>query len=84
MWFTEVGTPVTATNWHNRELGDDDGCTNCRCHFLRCLDAETNVALAITDDHNSLEAGTLTSTSLLLYRLDLYSTPLASNTQPLI
>ena len=71
MWFTEVGTPVAATDWHDRELGDDDGCTDGCRDFLRCLDAETDVTLAVTDDYNSLEASTLTSTSLLLDRLDL-------------
>ena len=70
--LTEVGTPVAATNWHDRELGNDDGSTDGRCDFLGRLDSESDMALAVSDDHDGLEASTLTSTSLLLHGLDLY------------
>ena len=69
--LTEVGTPVTTTDGHDGELGDDDGGADGSCDFLGGLDAETDVALAVTDDHDGLEAGTLTGTGLLLDRLDL-------------
>ena len=72
MRLTEVGTPVTATNGENSELGDDDGGTDGSSDFLGGLDSETNVALRVTNDDDGLETGTLTGTGLLLDRFDLY------------
>lgn len=69
--LTEVGTPVTTTNGQNAELGNDDSSANSGSDFLGGLDSETDVALAVTDDDNGLETGTLTGTGLLLDRLDL-------------
>ena len=71
MRLTEVGTPVTTTDRNNAELGDDDGSTDSSSDFLGGLDSETNVTLAVTDDDDGLESGTLTGTGLLLDRLDL-------------
>ena len=71
MGETEVGAPVTTTDGDNAELGDDDGGADGSSDFLRGLDAETDVALRVTDDDNGLEAGTLTGTGLLLDGLDL-------------
>lgn len=72
MRVAKVGTPVATTNWHNGQLRDDDGSTDGSSDFLGGLDAETDVALAVTDNDDGLEAGTLTGTGLLLDRLDLY------------
>ena len=69
---TEVGAPVTATNGDDAELGDDDGGADGSCDFLGGLDAETDVALGVTDDDDGLEAGALTGASLLLNGLDLF------------
>ena len=71
--LTEVGTPVTTTDGDNGELGDDDGSADGGRDFLGGLDTETNVALGVTDDNDSLEAGTLTGTGLLLDGLDLHN-----------
>ena len=68
---TKVGTPVSTTDWHNRELSNDDCCADGSCDFLGGLDSETNVSLAVSDDDDGLESGTLTSTGLLLDWLDL-------------
>jgi hypothetical protein len=70
--LTKVGTPVTTTDGDDGELGDDDGSADGGRDFLGGLDTETNVALGVTDDNDSLEAGTLTSTGLLLDGLDLH------------
>lgn len=70
--LTKVGTPVTATDGDNGELGDDDGSADGSCDFLGGLDAETDVALGVTNDDDGLEAGTLTGTGLLLDGLDLH------------
>ena len=69
---TEVGAPVTTSDGDDAELGDNDGGTDSSRDFLGGLDAETDVALRITDDDDGLEAGTLTGAGLLLDRLDLH------------
>ena len=69
--LTKVGTPVTSSDGDNGELGDDDGGADGGSDFLGGLDTKTNVALGVTDDDDSLEAGTLTGTGLLLDGLDL-------------
>jgi len=67
----KIGTPVTSSDGQNAELCDDDCGTNSSCDFLRSLDTETNMALRVADDNDSLESSTLTSTSLFLDWLDL-------------
>ena len=71
MWKTQVGTPVTSSDWENAQLCDDDGGANSSCDFLGGLDTETDVTLRITDNNDGLETGTLTGTRLLLDGLDL-------------
>lgn len=73
MGFTESSTPVTSSDGNDREFGKDDGAANGSCDFLCALDAETNMAIKVTDSNESLEAGTLTSTSLLLHRHDFHN-----------
>ena len=68
---TQVGTPVTTTDGDDAQLGDDDGGTDGSGDFLGGLDAETDVALRVTNDDNGLESGALTGTGLLLDGLDL-------------
>ena len=72
MRFTEVVTPVSTTDGNDAELGDDDGGTDRSSDFLGGLDTETDVTLAVTNDDDGLEAGSLTGTGLLLDGLDLY------------
>ena len=71
MRLTKVGTPVTTADREDGELGDDDGGADGGCDFLRGLDTETDMALAVADDDNGLESGTLTGAGLLLDWLDL-------------
>ena len=71
MRLTEVGTPVASSDGDDGELGDDDGGTDGSGDFLGGLDAETDVALGVTNDDDGLESGTLTGTGLLLDGLDL-------------
>lgn len=71
MGLTKVGTPVTATDGEDSELGDGDSSTDGGSDFLGGLDSETDVALGVTDEDNGLETGTLTGTGLLLDGLDL-------------
>jgi hypothetical protein len=69
--LTEVGTPVTAADGKDGELGNGDGGADSGGDFLGGLDTETDVALGVTDEDDGLEAGTLTGTGLLLDGLDL-------------
>lgn len=69
--LTEVGTPVASSNGQNGEFGDDDGGTDGSCDFFGGLDTETDVTLAVTNDHDGLEPGSLTGTGLLLDGFDL-------------
>lgn len=69
--LTEVAAPVTSPDGDDGELGDDDGGTDGSGDFLGGLDTETNVALRVTDDNDSLETGALTGLGLLLDGLDL-------------
>lgn len=71
MRLSEVGTPVAAADGKNRQFGDDDSSANGSSDFLGGLDTETNVTVAVTNDDDSLETGTLTGTSLLLDGLNL-------------
>jgi hypothetical protein len=72
VWLTEVGTPVTSSNGHNGELGNDDGGADSGSNFLGRLDAEADVSLRVSDDDDGLESGALTSSRLLLHGLDLH------------
>lgn len=71
MWFTDLVTPVTATDWNDGELGEDDGSANSSGDFLAALDSQANVTVAVTDGDEGLEAGTLTGTGLFLDGHDL-------------
>jgi hypothetical protein len=69
--FTEVGTPVASSDWQDTKFGDNNGGTNRSGDFFRGLDTQTNVTLGVTNNHNCLEASTLTGTRLLLDGFDL-------------
>ena len=73
--LTKVGAPVSATDGDDVELGNNDGGADGGSDFLGGLDTETDVAVGVTDEDDGLEAGTLTGTSLLLDRLDLFGNP---------
>ena len=70
--LTKVGAPVTSTDRNDGKLGNDDGGADGGSDFLGGLDTETDVTLGVTDNDDSLEAGTLTGTGLLLDGLDLW------------
>jgi hypothetical protein len=77
---TKVGTPVASSNGQNAQLGNDNSSADSSSHFLGGLDTKSNVSLRITNNNNRLKSRTLTSTSLLLDRLDLFpsSIPITS------
>ena len=71
MRFTELVTPVSSTDWDNRQLSQDDGTSDSSGDFLGALDSKSDVSSAVTDGDNGLESSTLSSTGLFLYWLDL-------------
>lgn len=68
---TQVGAPETAADGDDAQLSDDDSGADGSGNLLGGLDAETDVALGVTNDDNGLETGALTGTGLLLDGLDL-------------
>ena len=73
MWFSELGTPVSSSNGDDRELGENDGSSNSGSDFLCALDSESEMAVKVSNGDESLEAGTLTGTGLLLDGHDLHN-----------
>ena len=71
MRFTKLVTPVTSSDWDNRELGKDDSATDGGGDFLAALHTESDVAIVVTDGHEGLEPRSLSSPGLLLDRHDL-------------
>ena len=69
---TDLLTPVAAAHGDNLELGGEDGATDGVGNLLADLDTKTNVAVEVTDEHERLEAGTLTGAGLLLHGLNLH------------
>jgi len=72
VWVSKGGTPVPTTDRENGELCNDDGGADSSGDFLGGLDSETNMSFTVTDNNDGLETGTLTGTSLLLDRFNLF------------
>ncbi len=69
---TDLVTPVTTTHRDERKLGRNDGTADSSRNFLGALYAETDVAVGVTDEHESFEARALAGARLLLNRHDLH------------
>lgn len=72
MQVNDLVTPIASTDWDKGELGANESTLNSDLHFLRELDAEIDVAIVVTDNDDSLKAGTVTVLGLLLDRQNLY------------
>jgi hypothetical protein len=81
MWFSDTSTPVSSTNGDDTEFGEDHGAADGSCDFLGTFNSETDVAIAVTNDNESLETSTLTSASLFLHRTDLQIRPTLKDPQ---
>lgn len=71
--LTDLVTPIASADWDEGELGAKKGTLDGDLHFLGELDAETDVALVVTNNDDSLEAGALTGLGLLLNRHNLHN-----------
>ena len=70
--LTELAAPPSTTNGDDGELGAGDGTTDSGGDFSGALNSETDVSVTVTDNNESLEAGTLSSGGLLLDGHDLH------------
>ena len=66
VWLSNVGAPVTPSDWEKREFGDDDGTSNSSCDFFGTFDTKPNVCVKVTNSHESLESSPLTGIGLFL------------------
>ena len=70
--LADLVPPVAPPDGHDRELGEDDGAADGGGHLLGALDPEPDVAVAVADDDEGLEARALPGARLLLHRRDLH------------
>ena len=82
--LTNLVAPVPHAHWDDRELSQHDGTSNGCSHFLGALDPQSNVPVAITNSHNSLEAGSLASPCLLLHWHNLHHLIFERRTQKVV
>jgi len=73
MDITDLVTPETSSNGDERKLGANESTLDSNLDFLGNLNTKTNVTIVITDGNDSLEAGSLTGSGLLLDREDLHN-----------
>jgi hypothetical protein len=69
---TDLVTPIASSDGDELELGADEGTLDGNLDFLGNLHTETNVAILVSNNDDSLEAGSLTGLGLLLDRDDLH------------
>lgn len=52
--LADLVTPVTASNRHDGELGQDDSTANSSGYFLGAFDSQSNVTVAVSDGNKGL------------------------------
>ena len=55
MGLADLVTPETSAHGHDGELGEDDGAADGRGDLLGALDAETDVAVVVSNGDEGLE-----------------------------
>jgi hypothetical protein len=68
---TDLVSPVALADRDKRQLGNGNGTTDGSGDFSSALDTKTKVSVAVTNNDEGLEAGSLTSSGLLLDGHDL-------------
>ena len=63
---TDLGSPISSSDWDDVALSIIKGSLNSNLHFLGDLDSNTNVSLSVSASNDSLESGSLSSLGLLL------------------
>jgi hypothetical protein len=69
---TDLVTPIASSDGDKLELGTDKSALDGNLDFFGNLDTETDVTVLISNDDDSLKAGSLTGLSLLLDGYDLH------------
>merc|ERR1719367_682106 len=69
--LAELVAPETSPHGDDGQLGEDDSSPDGSGHLLGALDSQPDMAVVVPDGDKSLEAGTLSGTSLLLHGHDL-------------
>jgi len=72
VWLAELVTPVSSSDWNQRQLSSDDGTLDSMGNLLSTLDTETDMSVLITEGNEGLETSSLTGGRLLLDRHDLH------------
>jgi len=70
---TDLVTPIAATNGNNGELSTDDSSSDGVGNLFGAFDAQTDVSVRVSNDDESLEAGSLSCAGLFLDRHDLHN-----------
>jgi len=70
---TDLGTPITSSDWDEVDFGVDQSTFDGNLDFLGALDTNTNVTLSVTSGNDSLESGSLTGLGLLLNGKDAHN-----------
>ena len=71
MGLSKLGSPEPSPHGNDGELGHDDGASDGGGNLLAALNAESDVAVVVTDGDEGLEPGALTGSGLLLDGHDL-------------
>jgi len=69
---TDFVTPISSSDWDNFEFSGNDSTTDGSGNFLSAFNSKTNMSVVISNDNVGLKSGSLTGTSLLLYRGNLH------------
>jgi len=64
---TEHVTPIPSSNRNQSKLSQNDSSTNGSGYFLSAFNTKSNMSIVVTNNNECLEAGSLTSTGLLLH-----------------
>lgn len=66
MSVSDLVTPITLSDGNHVQLGVSNSTLDSTLNFLSNLPTETNVSVAVTDDDETFESGSLTGLGLLL------------------
>ncbi|KAF5474133.1 hypothetical protein F2P56_006062 [Juglans regia] len=81
MGLPDLVPPVTPPHRDHRQLGQYNCATNRGGDLLAALNAESDVAVAVTNDNECLESGSLPGTGLLLDRHNLHDVVLEAGAE---
>jgi len=66
MDITDLVSPITSSDWDQRQFSNDQGTFDGDLDFLGYFDTESDVTVVVSNGNDGLESGSLTSLSLFL------------------